>query len=166
VVRRRSRGFTILELAIAMTVFGILAAIAIPNYLNFMRDVRAAQAVADVQAVRAAVYMYFGDHQAWPPEEQAGVVPDDLKPYLPRDIVFFKRYYRIDWDNWITYTDPGDGKLVAQSRFPQTGVLVGISLVSSDREFLKAAQSLLGNGNMVNVSASRATLVVASQNGF
>lgn len=165
-VRRRSRGFTILELAIAMTVFGILAAIAIPNYMNFMRDVRAAQAVADVQAVRAAVYMYFGDHQQWPPEEQAGVVPDALKPYLPPDAVFFKRYYRIDWDNWITYTDPGDGRLVAQSRFPQTGVLVGISLVSSDREFLKAAQSLLGTGNMVSVSASRATLVVASQNGF
>jgi prepilin-type N-terminal cleavage/methylation domain-containing protein len=75
VVRRRSTGFTILELAVAMTVLGILASFAIPNYLNFMRDVRAAQAVAEVQALRAAVYMYFGDHQQWPPEEQAGIVP-------------------------------------------------------------------------------------------
>lgn len=165
-VRQRPKGFTILELAIAMTVFGLLAALAIPNYLNLVRDVRAAQAVADVQAVRAAVYMYFGDHQQWPPEEQAGVVPEALKPYLPQDVVFYKRYYRVDWDNWITYVDPGDGKMVARSRFPDTGVLVGISLVSSDREFLKAAQSLLGPGNLVNLAPSRTTLVVASENGF
>lgn len=165
-VRRRSQGFTILELAVAMTVFGLLAALAIPNYMNFMRDVRAAQAVADVQAVRAAVYMYFGDHQQWPPEEQAGVVPEALKPYLPRDVVFYKRYYRVDWDNWITHVDSGDGKMVTRSRFPDTGVLVGISLVSSDREFMKAAQSLLGTGNLVNLSPNRTTLVVASENGF
>lgn len=164
-VRRRSRGFTILELSVAMTVLGILAAFAVPNYLNFMRDVRAAQAVADVQALRAAVYMYFGDHQEWPPEEQAGVVPEALKPYLQPDVVFYKSWYRLDWDNWITVADV-DGRRVSTSRFPETGVLVGISLVSNNTEFMKAARSLLGKTNLVNLSPSRATLVIASQEGF
>jgi prepilin-type N-terminal cleavage/methylation domain-containing protein len=165
VVRRRSTGFTILELAVAMTVLGILASFAIPNYLNFMRDVRAAQAVAEVQALRAAVYMYFGDHQQWPPEEQAGIVPEALKPYLPPDFEFYKSSYRVDWDNWITIADVG-GRSVSKSKFPETGVLVGISLVSNNKEFMKAARSLLGSANLVNLSPSRATLVVASQEGF
>lgn len=146
-----------LELAVAMTVVGILAAIAVPNYLSFMRDVRAAQAVADVQAVRAAVYLYFGDHQRWPAEEQAGVVPIQLRPYLPRDMEFFKSAYKIDYDNWSIGT---------RSRFPETGVLVGISIISSDRELLKATRSLLGTQNTVSLSWARTTLVVASERGF
>lgn len=160
-LRGFSKGLTMLELAVAMTVVGILAAIAIPNYMNFMRDVRAAQAVADIQAVRAAVYLYFGDNQQWPPEEQAGVVPAELTPYLPRGMVFFKSAYKLDYDNWIVN---GGGGL--KSRFPQTGVLVGVSVISGDREMIKAAKSLLGGQNTVNLSPLRTTLVVASETGF
>jgi len=158
VLRGFSKGLTMLELAVAMTVVGILAAVAIPNYMNFMRDVRAAQAVADIQAVRAAVYLYFGDHQHWPPEEQAGVVPVELAPYLPRDMIFFKSTYKIDYDNWIT-----NG---GQSRFPDVGVLVGVSVISADKSLLQAAKSLLGPQNTVNLSPSRTTLVIASEKGF
>lgn len=167
-VRPFSGGFTVLELAIAMTVMGILAAVAIPNYVGFMRDVHAAQAVADIQAVRAATYMYFGDHQDWPPEEQAGAVPVELQPYLPRDVVFYKPSYRIDWDNWIVYGPPpaDGGKGRAQSRFPQTGVLVGISLVSNDKEFLKAAKGLLAYANTVSIANNRVTVIVAGEAGF
>jgi len=151
-----------------MTVLGILAAVAIPNYLNFVRDVRAAQAVADVQAVRAAAYLYFGDHQSWPPEEQAGIVPAALAPYLPPGIIFFKRDYRVDYDNWIVAAAPADGGggVVMRSRFPQTGVLVGVSLVSNDREFMKAARGLMGLANTVDVAPSRTTLIIAGEKGF
>jgi hypothetical protein len=71
----------------------------------------------------------------------------------------------VDWDNWITVVDVG-GRQVSKSKFPETGMLVGISLVSNNKEFMKAARSLLGNANLVNLSPSRATLVVASQEGF
>lgn len=160
-LRGFSKGLTMLELAVAMTVVGILAAIAIPSYMNFMRDVRAAQAVADIQAVRAAVYLYFGDHQQWPPEEQAGVVPEELKPYLPRDAIFFKSAYKLDYDNWMV--NGGDG---VRSRFPATGVLIGVSVISGDRTLVQAAKSLLGPQNTVNLSPLRTTLVIASETGF
>lgn len=163
---RRPKGFTALELAIAITIVGILAAVAVPNYLGFVRNVRAAQAVADIQAIRAAVYMYFGDHQAWPPEETAGVVPPELRPYLPPNIVFYKSTYRLDWDNWIVFDPPVNGAApVAHSRFPSTGVFAGISLISNDPEFLKAARGLLGNGKVVTVAPNRTTLVVADASG-
>lgn len=162
---RHSQGLTVLELAVAMTLAGLLAAVAIPNYVSFMRNVRAAQAVADIQAVRAAVYMYFGENQAWPAEEQAGVVPAALTPYLPRDVVFYKSSYRIDWDNWIV-VDAGDGTPKTRSKFPKTGVLAGISLVSNDKEFLKAARGLLAHAPTVDVSASRTTLIIQGEKGF
>jgi prepilin-type N-terminal cleavage/methylation domain-containing protein len=171
VIRRSSSGFTVLELAIAATLFGILAAIAVPNYMSLIRDVRAGQAVADIQAVRAAAYMYFGDHEEWPPEEQGGIVPEALKPYLPKDVLFYKAAYRIDWDNWIVYDDaPGNGngkeKGKARSKFPNTGVMIGISLVSGDRELLKAARGLLANATLVDISQTRTMLVVAGEDGF
>ena len=53
---RAGRGFTLLELMIALMVVGILAGIAIPAYFSLVSNTRAAQAVADLQAVRAAVY--------------------------------------------------------------------------------------------------------------
>lgn len=163
---RLSKGLTVLELAVAMTVMGILAAVSIPSYMSFMRNVRAAQAVADVQAIRAAVYMYFGDRQSWPAEEQAGVVPPSLTPYLPRDVVFYKSSYRLDWDNWITTVDNGDGTSKIQSKFPKTGVLAGVSVVSNDKEFLEAVRGLLAHAPLVNVSPSRTTLIVAGEKGF
>lgn len=152
-----------------MTVLGIIAAVAIPNYLNFVRDVRAAQAVGDAQAVRAAAYMYFGDHQNWPPEEAAGIVPASLVPYLPSGILFFKRDYRVDYDNWIVAADPADGSgggTVLRSRFPATGVLVGVSVVSNDREFMKAARGVMGLANTVNIAPNRMTLIIAGEKGF
>ena len=163
---RFSKGLTVLELAVAMTVLGILAAVSIPSYMSFMRNVRAAQAVADVQAVRAAVYMYFGDKQSWPAEEQAGVVPASLTPYLPRDVVFYKSSYRIDWDNWITTVANGDGTSKIQSSFPKTGGLAGVSVVSNDKKFLEAVRGLLAHAPLVNVSPSRTTLIVAGEKGF
>lgn len=157
-----TRGFTVLELAVAVTVLGILAAIAVPNYISLMRNVRAAQAVADIQAVRAAAYMYFGDHESWPPEEQGGIVPETLKPYLPRDVIFFKSTYRIDWDNWAVF----DGKGGVHSRFPTTGVVVGVSFLSADRELMKAVRGLLRNATTIDVGSGRTTLVVAGEDGF
>jgi prepilin-type N-terminal cleavage/methylation domain-containing protein len=173
VLKRTSPGFTVLELAIATTVFGILAAVAIPNYLSLVRDVRAAQAVADVQAVRAAAYLYFGDNGEWPPEEEAGVIPAPLAPYLPKNMEFFRSAYRVDWDNWIVHDDHGGGGGGTgmagkghHSKYPKTGIMVGISLVSTDREILRAARGLLGNAPIVEVAPNRSTLVVAGIEGF
>ena len=163
---RRTPGFTALELAIAITVVGILAAVAVPNYVGLVRNVRAAQAVADIQAVRAAVYMYYADHQAWPPEGAAGAVPPELAPYLPPNVMFYKSTYRLDWDNWIVYDPPVNGAPpVAHSRFPSTGIYAGISLISNDPKFLQAAKGLLRNATVVTVAPNRTTLVVVNETG-
>jgi len=169
VTHRSSQGFTALEVAVAVTVFLLLMSVAIPNYVGLMRNVRAAQAVADMQAVRAAAYLYFGDNERWPPEEASGIVPDALRPYLSRSTLFENGAYRIDWENWTVVDDaPAKGKLKNRphSKYPSTGVMVGISVLTSDRELMRAAQALLSTTRTVATAADRVTLVIAGEDGL
>ena len=173
---RAQRGFTVLELMIVLTILGITLAIAIPTYSNMVRQVRATQAVADLQSLRAAAYLCFGDTGDWPEEIQAGAVPPELVPYLREDIEFMNEWYRIDWDNWMVWDNPGPGNGKgkgkgkglgkARSKFPQTGILVGVSLISNDEELMSAARGMLTNTTFIYVSVTKSTLKLADADGF
>lgn len=45
-----SKGFTIVELLITVTVLGVLAAVALPSFTSFVRDQRVKTAISDVYA--------------------------------------------------------------------------------------------------------------------
>ena len=49
-MRKRACGFTIVELLITVTVLGVLAALALPEFNNFVRDQRVKTAISDVYA--------------------------------------------------------------------------------------------------------------------
>lgn len=172
---RSSSGFTKLELVTVLAIIVIVTSIAIPAYWNMVRQVRASHAVADLQTLRAAAYLYFGDHADWPAEVQLGVVPAELKPYLREDMEFVNQWYQIDWDNWMVWDDPvgpgntqgeGKGHGKARSKLPQTGVLVGVSLVTRDPELMAAARGMLANAAFIRISASKSTLKLSDADGF
>ncbi len=62
---RRYAGFTILELMLAMAILGLLAAVAIPNFLHYQATSRRSEAFTNVQAIANMEITYFGEHDTY-----------------------------------------------------------------------------------------------------
>ncbi len=60
-LRKRSGGFTLIELMIVVAIIRILAAIAIPNFLRFQLRAKAAEGKANLAAIRTAEEGYFSE---------------------------------------------------------------------------------------------------------
>ena len=60
------RSFTLIELLIVVAIIGILAAIAVPNFLNAQLRAKVANAQADMKALSSALEMYRMDNNHYP----------------------------------------------------------------------------------------------------
>ena len=60
-ILNKNRGFTLIELMIVVAIIGILAAIAIPNFLSFISRTRISEVKSNLQAIYSAELSYFGE---------------------------------------------------------------------------------------------------------
>ncbi len=88
------RGFTLIEVLIAVAILGVLAAVTVPNVARFMTVGEVAAANTEVQNVRSAALAYLDDHGAWPPT--TAVV--DFSTYLGGGL---RAVYTIDGDSGV-----------------------------------------------------------------
>jgi prepilin-type N-terminal cleavage/methylation domain-containing protein len=62
-----SRAFTLIELLIVVLIIAILAAIAIPNFLEFQTRAKTSRVKADMRTIVTALEAYAVDHGEYPP---------------------------------------------------------------------------------------------------
>ncbi len=60
-LRGNKEGFTLIELMIVIAIIGILAAIAIPNFISYRDKAFCSAAESDLQSVMGAIADYFSD---------------------------------------------------------------------------------------------------------
>ena len=58
---RNRKGFTLVELMIVVAIIGILAAIAIPNFLDFRLKAKTSEAKSNLGAIRSTEVAYFAE---------------------------------------------------------------------------------------------------------
>jgi type II secretion system protein G len=66
-VSMAKQAFTLIELLIVVAIIGILAAIAVPNFMNARVKSKVAAAKANIQACYSALETYQLDHNGFPP---------------------------------------------------------------------------------------------------
>jgi len=72
---RNKKGFTLIELMIVVAIIGILAAIAIPNFLKFQAKSKQSEAKTNLKAIFTAQTSYFGELNTFGDLDQINYTP-------------------------------------------------------------------------------------------
>jgi type IV pilus assembly protein PilA len=78
---RSKKGFTLIELMIVVAIIGILAAIAIPNFLKFQAKSKQSEAKTNLKGVYTAETGYFGENNAYSGFDEANWQPVGVARY-------------------------------------------------------------------------------------
>lgn len=125
---RRSRGFSLIELAVALLVVAILASIAVPAYNDSVRKSRRAEAFAALTAVQQAQERWRGGHTAYTTDtDDLGV--SDTTP---------NGYYE------ISLGSPGESEDDLATGYTATATAVSGTSQSSDASCAKLSMKMQG----------------------
>ena len=119
---RASAGFTLVELMIVVAIIGILAAIAIPNFLQFRLKAKTSEAKSNLGAIRSTEVAYFAEwntyvgNQTPTPVAARASNPNKVAwvnstrfsiiGFAPEGNVFFS--YSMDGNDWPIQTEGFD----------------------------------------------------------
>jgi general secretion pathway protein G len=78
---RISRAMTLVELVIVMAMVGILAAIGVPAYNNYVEKVRNCQALEDIYATQKGIALYAVENGTLPDNLNQAIWPRRLDPW-------------------------------------------------------------------------------------
>ena len=91
--RRFGSGFTLIELLIVLAIIAILAAIAVPNFMEAQVRAKVSRAQNDLRTLGMATTLYYNDNSDWHVAPHAGV--GGWAAYIPKA--------NPNWYNWLGY---------------------------------------------------------------
>lgn len=107
----RSRGFSLIELLVAITIMGVLAAVIVPGLLDRLDDSKVARARSDIATLVQQLKLYKMDNGRYPTAEQgldalvrkpsSGPIPSNWHPYLDKQLP------TDPWNSPYQYVSPG-----------------------------------------------------------
>lgn len=75
-------GFTLVEIMIAVTIIGLLAAIAIPAFSRVRENARSSRTMNDFRILSDAFSVYTLENGSWPEDQMPGEFPPEMDGYL------------------------------------------------------------------------------------
>lgn len=80
-LKRDSKGFTLVELMVVLLIIGILVAIAIPVYNTVQKNSKEKACRANIRTIEGAATQYHADTGNWP-DEVSDLMPETGDKYL------------------------------------------------------------------------------------
>jgi len=81
---KNQKGFTLIELAIVITILGILAIVIIPKYQDLTREAKAAANQGVLGGIKSSVYIYYAKHLGkFPGVTLGGANADSILTEMP-----------------------------------------------------------------------------------
>jgi general secretion pathway protein G len=111
-MRKKSLGFTLIEIMVVLVILGIMAALVVPRILGRTDDARKVAAQTDIAAVMAALKLYKLDNFRYPTNQQgldALVNKPSIAP-IPNNFKaggYLEKLPKDPWGNDYQYANPG-----------------------------------------------------------
>ena len=82
-LRKKEKGFTLIELMIVVAIIGILAAIAIPRFADLIKKSKEGATKGNLGALRSALSIYYGEQEGYYPTGLTDVLNPNYIESIP-----------------------------------------------------------------------------------